>query len=151
MSYTYGFDNANYGLKTVTAEIADYTVTIPTGEGYTITGEKTVKNGEDYTFTVTVTEGYDAANMVVKVNDTEVTAVDGKYTVEKVSSDLTITVEGVARLYKVFLPHGWSRQFTMSACDGYADPSTDPKIAKGGDYKFKVTPNEGFALSLIHI
>ena len=39
VSYTYGFDNANYGLKTVTAEIADYTVTIPTGEGYTITGE----------------------------------------------------------------------------------------------------------------
>ena len=98
VSYTYGFDNANYGLKTVTAEITDYTVTIPTGEGYTITGEKTVKNGEDYTFTVTVTEGYDAANMVVKVNDTEVTAVDGKYTVEKVSSDLTITVSGVKKI-----------------------------------------------------
>ena len=98
VSYTYGFDNANYGLKTVTAEIADYTVTIPTGEGYTITGEKTAKNGEDYTFTVTVTEGYDAANMVVKVNDTEVTAVDGIYTVEKVSSDLTITVEGVKKI-----------------------------------------------------
>ena len=98
VSYTYGFDNANYGLKTVTAEIADYTVTIPTGEGYTITGEKTVKNGEDYTFTVTVTEGYDAANMVVKVNDAEVTAVDGKYTVEKVSSDLTIIVSGVKKI-----------------------------------------------------
>ena len=97
VSYTYGFDNANYGLKTVTAEIADYTVTIPTGEGYTITGEKTVKNGEDYTFTVTVSEGYDAANMVVKVNGEEVTAVDGIYTVEKVSSDLTITVEGVVK------------------------------------------------------
>ncbi len=98
VSYTYGFDNANYGLKTVTAEIADYTVTIPTGEGYTVTGEKTVKNGEDYTFTVTVSEGYDAANMVVKVNGEEVTAVDGKYTVEKVSSDLTITVSGVKKI-----------------------------------------------------
>ena len=98
VSYTYGFDNANYGLKTLSAEISDHTVTIPTGEGYTVTGEKTVKNGEDYTFTVTVTEGYDAANMVVKVNDTEVTAVDGKYTVEKVSSDLTITVSGVKKI-----------------------------------------------------
>jgi len=98
VSYTYGFDSENYGLKTVTAEISDHTVTIPTGEGYTITGEKTVKNGEDYTFTVTVTEGYDAANMVVKVNDTEVTAVDGIYTVEKVSSDLTITVSGVKKI-----------------------------------------------------
>ena len=98
VSYTYGFDNANYGLKTVTAEISDHTVTIPENAGYTVTGEKTVKNGEDYTFTVTVTEGYDAANMVVKVNDTEVTAVDGIYTVEKVSSDLTITVEGVKKI-----------------------------------------------------
>ena len=97
VSYTYGFDNANYGLKTVTAEISDHTVTIPENAGYTVTGEKTVKNGEDYTFTVTVTEGYDGTNMVVKVNDTEVTAVDGKYTVEKVSSDLTITVEGVVK------------------------------------------------------
>ena len=97
VSYTYGFDSANYGLKTVTAEISDHTVTIPEDAGYTVTGEKTVKNGEDYTFTVTVTEGYDAANMVVKVNDTEVTAVDGKYTVEKVSSDLTITVDGVVK------------------------------------------------------
>ena len=108
VSYTYGFDNANYGLKTVTAEIADYTVTIPTGEGYTITGEKTVKNGEDYTFTVTVTEGYDAANMVVKVNDTEVTAVDGVYTVEKVSANLTITVEGVTEK-----PAVWTASFDI--------------------------------------
>lgn len=108
VSYTYGFDNANYGLKTVTAEIADYTVTIPTGEGYTITGEKTVKNGEDYTFTVTVTEGYDAANMVVKVNGEEVAAVDGIYTVEKVSANLTITVEGVSEK-----PAVWTASFDI--------------------------------------
>ena len=108
VSYTYGFDNANYGLKTVTAEIADYTVTIPTGEGYTITGEKTVKNGEDYTFTMTVTEGYDAANMVVKVNGEEVTAVDGIYTVEKVSANLTITVEGVSEK-----PAVWTASFDI--------------------------------------
>ena len=98
VSYTYGFDNANYGLKTLSAEISDHTVTIPENAGYTVTGEKTVKNGEDYTFTVTVSEGYDAANMVVKVNGEEVTAVDGIYTVEKVSSDLTITVSGVKKI-----------------------------------------------------
>lgn len=98
VSYTYGFDNDSYGLKTVTAEITNgYTVTIPEDDGYTVTGEKTVKDGENYTFTVTVAEGYDGSNMVVKVNGTEVTAVDGKYTVENVSSDLTITVEGVVK------------------------------------------------------
>ena len=97
VSYTYGFDNDSYGLKTVTAEIVDYTVTIPEDAAYTITGEKTVKGGEDYTFTVTVTEGYDATNMVVKVNGEEVKPVDGKYTVEKVSANLEIAVEGVTK------------------------------------------------------
>ena len=84
------------------AEFFDFTyaalthaVTLTSGEGYTLTGEATAEDGKDYTFTVTVSEGYDAANMVVKVNGEEVTAVDGIYTVEKVSSDLTITVEGV--------------------------------------------------------
>ncbi len=97
VSYTYGFDNDSYGLKTVTAEIVDYTVTIPESAGYTVTGEKTVKGGQDYTFTVTVTEGYDATKMVVKVNGEEVTPVDGVYTVAKVSSNLEITVEGVVK------------------------------------------------------
>ena len=84
------------------AEFFDFTyaaqthaVTLTSGEGYTLTGEATAEDGKDYTFTVTVSEGYDAANMVVKVNGEEVTAVDGIYTVEKVSSDLAITVEGV--------------------------------------------------------
>ena len=108
VSYTYGFDSANYGLKTVTAEISNYTVTIPEDAAYTITGEKTVKGGEDYTFTVTVTEGYDAANMVVKVNGEEVTAVDGIYTVEKVSANLTITVEGVTEK-----PAVWTASFDI--------------------------------------
>ena len=137
VSYTYGFDNANYGLKTVTAEIADYTVTIPTGEGYTITGEKTVKNGEDYTFTVTVTEGYDAANMVVKVNDTEVTAVDGIYTVEKVSSDLTITVEGVVK--KQAAGHA----VTLTPGEGYT-LTGEATAEDGKDYTFTVTVTEGY-------
>lgn len=107
-SYTYGFDNANYGLKTLTADITDYTVTIPESAAYTVEGEKTAHGGKDYTFTVTVTEGYDAANMVVKVNGEEVTAVDGVYTVEKVSANLTITVEGVTEK-----PAVWTASFDI--------------------------------------
>lgn len=118
VSYTYGFDNASYGLKTVTAEIVnDHTVTIPEAEdgSYTVTGEKTVKDGENYTFTVTVADGCDGTNMVVKVNGTEVTAVDGKYTVEKVTSNLTITVEGLK--WKVLEPV--TVQFSFSHDDKF--------------------------------
>ena len=137
VSYTYGFDNANYGLKTLSAEISDHTVTIPENAGYTVTGEKSVKNGEDYTFTVTVTEGYDAANMVVKVNDAEVTAVDGIYTVEKVSSDLTITVEGVVK--KQAAGHA----VTLTPGEGYT-LTGEATAEDGKDYTFTVTVAKGF-------
>ena len=72
-----------------------YTVTLPQGEGYAVNGETSVTEGEDYTFTVTVSEGYDGTNMVVKVNDTQVTGSDGSYTAESVADHLTITVSGV--------------------------------------------------------
>lgn len=103
VSYTYGFDNANYGLKTVTAEIADYTVTIPTGEGYTITGEKTAKGGKDYTFKLELDYRYEAGeDFAVQVNGETVTGEKGVYTVKNVSTDLVITVEGATK--KVLKP-----------------------------------------------
>ena len=153
-------ESGSYTVENVTADLtitvegvvkkqaAPHSVTLTSGGGYTLKGETTVADGADYTFSLKFDNYYGAGNgFAVKANGTALTAgEDGTYTVKNVTTDLTITVEGVARLYKVSLPHGWSRQFTMSACDGYADPSTDPRIAKGGDYKFKVTPNEGFAV-----
>lgn len=153
-------ESGSYTVENVTADLtitiegvvkkqaASHSVTLTSGGGYTLKGETTVADGADYTFSLKFDNYYGAGNgFAVKANGTALTAgEDGTYTVKNVTADLTITVEGVARLYKVSLPHGWSRLFTMSACDGYADPSTDPKIAKGGDYKFKVTPNEGFAV-----
>ena len=153
-------ESGSYTVENVTADLtitvegvvkkqaASHSVTLTSGGGYTLKGETTVADGADYTFSLKFDNNYGAGNgFAVKANGTALTAgEDGTYTVKNVTTDLTITVEGVARLYKVSLPHGWSRLFTMSACDGYADPSTDPKIAKGGDYKFKVTPNVGFAV-----
>ena len=79
-----------------------YSVTLPTGEGYTVTSDETsVQAGESYTFTVTVSDGYDGSNMVVKVNGETISGKDGKYTVEAVSEDLIITVEGVKKIVPV--------------------------------------------------
>ena len=98
-------------------------------KAYTITGEKLVAMGEDYTFTVAVSDGYDGTGMVVKVNDTEVTAVDGKYTVEKVSSDLTITVEGVKKVIHGLSALRFGTTGTISSAK-YFDmtPSFDPAV-----------------------
>ena len=120
MSYTYGFDNANYGLKTVTAEIADYTVTIPTGEGYTITGEKTAKGGKDYTFKLELDYRYEAGeDFAVQVNGETVTGEKGVYTVKNVSTDLVITVKGVKEkvLEPVTVYFSFSHDDTFESCD----------------------------------
>ena len=120
VSYTYGFDNANYGLKTVTAEIADYTVTIPTGEGYTITGEKTAKGGKDYTFKLELDYRYEAGeDFAVHVNGETVTGEKGVYTVKNVSTDLVITVKGVKEkvLEPVTVYFSFSHDDTFESCD----------------------------------
>lgn len=77
-----------------------FTVTIPEDAKFTITGEKTVEEGSDYSFTVEIAVGYQAGkDFAVKVNDEPVKAdASGKYTVKNVSSALTITVEGVEQV-----------------------------------------------------
>mgnify|MGYP000097850832 CR=1 FL=1 len=120
VSYTYGFDSANYGLKTVTAEIADYTVTIPTGEGYTITGEKTAKGGKDYTFKLELDYRYEAGeDFAVQVNGETVTGEKGVYTVKNVSTDLVITVKGVKEkvLEPVTVYFSFSHDDTFESCN----------------------------------
>ena len=120
VSYTYGFDSENYGLKTVTAEIADYTVTIPTGEGYTITGEKTAKGGKDYTFKLELDYRYEAGeDFAVQVNGETVTGEKGVYTVKNVSTDLVITVKGVKEkvLKPVTVYFSFSHDDTFESCD----------------------------------
>ena len=73
-----------------------YNVTIPTSAGYTVTGDATVAEGADYTFTVDVAEGYKTTDeFAVTVNGTAVEAVDGVYTVPAVAQDLAIAVNGV--------------------------------------------------------
>ena len=76
-----------------------FLVTLAAGNGYTTDGAGYVKTGEDYSFTVDIKNGYDATNMVVKVNGEVVTPDEnGVYTVYAVSEDLVITVEGVVAI-----------------------------------------------------
>lgn len=120
VSYTYGFDSENYGLKTVTAEIADYTVTIPKDEGYTITGEKTAKGGKDYTFKLELDYRYEAGeDFAVQVNGETVTGEKGVYTVKNVSTNLVITVKGVKEkvLKPVTVYFSFSHDDTFESCE----------------------------------
>ncbi len=107
-------------------------VTLPTGKGFTANGEATVRAEKNYSFTVTLEEGYDPAKLVVKANEQILVAENGVYTVQKVSEDIVITVSGVELYaYQVTAPVGNDFTFQGAAAAKY-----------GEDYVFTVTPNK---------
>ena len=139
-------------------EKATYAVTIPVGEGYTVVGETSVKEGENYTFSVNIADGYNGDNMVVKVNGDTVTAQGGTFTVNSVSGNLVITVTGVRKnapaSFTVTLPEGAGLSaagketvtagedysFTLTVATGY-DAAT--LVVKNGDTTLTATKTEG--------
>ena len=75
-----------------------YEVTLPTGEGYTVTasGSTTVNYDTEFTFTVTVENGYSKTDgFAVKANGTKLTEQSGGSYKVTVKSNTDITVEGV--------------------------------------------------------
>ena len=89
----------------VTFKKKTYGITLPQGQtGYTVTSSQTspVEHGSDYTFKVTISDGYDVPTALsVKANGNALvaTTVSGKeytYTLEKVASAQEITVDGVS-------------------------------------------------------
>lgn len=69
----------------------DYTVTPESGS------VSPVASGESYSFTVTVNGyHYKTSNYAVKVNGIELTAVENVYTIDNITGNRTITVEGIA-------------------------------------------------------
>ena len=130
--------------KTVTVEgveaIPVYTVTLPSGEGYTAAGSdgSTVLRGHDFRFTVTIADGYEKGSaFAVKVGDTALSEADGVYTIENVQEDKTVTVEGVTAIpvYTVTLPTGTG--YTAAASSGTS-------VRRGGNFSFTVTIADGY-------
>ncbi|MBQ5584608.1 MAG: DUF4430 domain-containing protein, partial [Ruminiclostridium sp.] len=86
----------------VEPEPTAYTVTLPSGDGYTVTAREgsssPVTEGGSYSFSVTLAEGYQTGeDFTVKANDAVLTAVDGVYTIENITADQTISVGGVVK------------------------------------------------------
>ena len=74
-----------------------YKVTLSSGAGYTLSGDPLVGYGQEYTFTLEIAEGYSKTeNFMVDVNGAPMHSDSGSYTVSPVTSDIVITVFGVA-------------------------------------------------------
>ena len=106
-------------------------VTLPSGEGYTVSGEATAVSGSSYRFTLMLSEGYTKSNALVKVNGVELIGANGVYTVENVQEDLVITVDHIVlNTYTVTKPE--SEDYTVSGAD---------IVTHGESYTFSVTAN----------
>lgn len=112
--------------------LSTYNVTLPSGEGYTVSGETTAVSCSSYRFTLTLSEGYTKSKALVKVNGVAVAGVNGIYTVENVQEDLVITVENIVlNTYTVTKPE--SEYYTVSGADS---------VAHGESYSFTVTAKD---------
>ncbi len=143
-------DNGKYTIKSLSENTritvegikrqGTFSVTLPQGFGYTVTGADSVKEGEDYTFELEVSPSCTQSDATVKVNGELITAgQDGKYTVPAVSEDLVITVEGIEiNTYIITIPEGVG--YTV---EGAAEAE------EGADYSFTVILADGFTKSPI--
>ncbi len=121
-----------------------YGVKVTEGEGYKIHAASSVAANGNLEFTVQFDENYDGANAVVKANGETVTPVEGKYVLQNVTKDVTLTVSGLQRsTYSVLLTAtdgvlltgassvkvGESYSFTVALENG---------VTKKGDFAVKV-------------
>ena len=74
-----------------------YKVTLSSGAGYTLSGDPLVGHGQEYTFTLEIAKGYSKTeNFMVDINGAPMYSESGSYTISPVTSDIVITVFGVA-------------------------------------------------------
>ena len=90
-------------------EINVYTVTLPSGTGYSISSEgSTATHGGDFKFKVVLSEGYTESQITVKANDeTLVLGDDGYYTITNVTESKTVTIEGVVLNTYTIIWNNW--------------------------------------------
>ncbi|MBQ8026744.1 MAG: hypothetical protein IJ261_01350, partial [Clostridia bacterium] len=117
-----------------TGDIASrFYVTLPESDYFTIipeSGSTVVYYGESYSFTIDVDPAYTQSEILVWANKARVALRDGKYTVDKVTENITITVGDLSmNTYTVTLPE--SEAFTI-----YPLPEYSTEVEYGGSFAF---------------
>jgi len=122
----------------------EYTVTHPSGDGYTLSEAVKAKYGEGYVVKITLNDGY--TNSVPRIsspglNATQTNKVDNEYTfvIEGFTGDFGFTVSGVVlNEYTVANP-GNGEGYTVTV---------ENKVTHGGEYTIKVTLLPGYTDSM---
>lgn len=127
----------NCGLGSTVKEI--YDVSFQEHDGYTLVGEDKATQYGTYSFTISISEGYEAVSgFAVKVNGEPITAAsDGKYTVLQVTGPISVTVLNVKVIpgnHSITLPG-----------EGYGYRVTGAKTVKRDqEYTFNLSFVNGF-------
>ena len=130
-NYTAADVTENLTVTVKGVELNSYPVSLPAGTGYTLSGEPVAYYGKDYTFTLTLKEGYGKSQPVVKANGVELAPRNGSYVIPNVTKPQVITVSGVTiNTYTVNLPTG--RGYRIS-------PSGAQTVLHGERVQFAVT------------
>ncbi len=124
---------------TLTVNKVAHSVTLPEG----FDGETTVTDGEDYTFSVSATDGayYEYGDVTATVNGNPVEVTnnnDGTYTIASVAGELKISGTRTPKSYDVTL--------TGTAAEEIEDAAD--KATYGTDYTFTMPTADGFAYNL---
>jgi len=130
----------------ITASVAinTYTVSLPTGTGYSIQVAEgyttTVSHGGDFKFSLTLAEGYTQGNgLTVKAGETTLEkGSDGLYAISNVTSDLTVSASVEINHYQVSLPTGTG--YTAQAAEGYSTT-----VSHGADFKFSIALDAAYS------
>lgn len=138
-SYTISDIDGNVVI-TVTASQIVYDVTV-NAENATVTVDESIAYGETLEFTVKAEEGYTVTK--VTVNNEEVTAgSDGTYTVENITSDVTIVVTTEISTYTVSVAENDHAQVNFVG---------ETTVQHGGQVQFTVTVDNGYVLNRVYL
>lgn len=126
-------------------EEGQYAASLPTSFMYTVTGDGVASNG--YKFNVAIKSGYEATeDFAVKVNGTVVATQPGEVTVESVTEDLFITVEGVDKIYNA--ETDYSVTIDLTDFEGTVDGTLFLNKRNAESCELKLTPGKKHTITV---
>ena len=137
LATTFTFQIGGHDLLNLTVTTETFTITATAGEGGTISpsGDVVVNSGASQVFTITPSEGYEIADVLV--DSVSVGAVES-YLFENVTADHTIDASFALQPFTITATAG---------AGGSIEPSGDVVVNSGASQAFTITPGTGYEIA----
>ncbi len=127
---------------TIESNLPRYTVTVNSNNGGSVTpsGEQTVYEGNNFTFTVTPNDCYEVASVTVDGNNVNLT--NNQYTISNVTANHTVNVTFSQITYTIAATAGNGGTIT---------PNENTTVNCGGSQAYTITPSEDYMISAVTV